>query len=479
MRSFFFTHILPYRIANEPLEFLMNTDFGIDPGQLHAQLKNSHGSLLGLHRFYFSELLPSFPNRLNLPYPVQSESYVMDCLPHALFMQIGYRLLGIPCTIDFTPFWSRADNGHHWNSVINYHTPEERINENNTAQSAKVYRNSFTPNPIPAFNGYDFIPPLFRDPFVRDVTEKYCRVADITIGLGKNKAHASQDIYLCVFNKREWQPIACSRSRKKSVTFKNVGIGNIYLPIIYEGIHKIPVSYPFEVLENGELRILEPSPEVQSLTLTRKYPVSSFKMKWDRNMSGVQLWGYQMQGGPGIFLAEIDDLNEAPFFDLDFMAGQWKYLKISANPDYPYKPINIAEISFWNSENQEIDFKQLILLDKQTTRSEEVREKISDKNVLSYFDFYDHLIFTFEENRTIQKIKLISRNDDNYITPGDDYELLYFSPEGWVSLEFKKATERKLEFDQVPVNALFWLRNISKGREERIFTYESGSVVFW
>jgi hypothetical protein len=36
-----------------------------------------------------------------------------------------------------------------------------------------------------------------------------------------------------------------------------------------------------------------------------------------------------------------------------------------------------------------------------------------------------------------------------------------------------------LQYHNAPSNALFWLRNHSGGKEERIFTYENGKQVWW
>ena len=42
----------------------------------------------------------------------------------------------------------------------------------------------------------------------------------------------------------------------------------------------------------------------------------------------------------------------------------------------------------------------------------------------------------------------------------------------------KTATDYTITFDNVPDNALLWLRNLTEGREERIFTYENGRQVW-
>ncbi|MCD8262113.1 MAG: hypothetical protein LUD15_12085 [Bacteroides sp.] len=71
------------------------------------------------------------------------------------------------------------------------------------------------------------------------------------------------------------------------------------------------------------------------------------------------------------------------------------------------------------------------------------------------------------------------RSDDNFIKDGEQYELFYWDRE-WVSLGKMRGERSKqyLEYDHVPRNALYLLRNLTKGKEERIFTYEDGKQVW-
>lgn len=50
--------------------------------------------------------------------------------------------------------------------------------------------------------------------------------------------------------------------------------------------------------------------------------------------------------------------------------------------------------------------------------------------------------------------------------------------EKWISLGRRIAEEFYLDYE-VPRNALLWLRNCTKGVEERIFTIEKGKQVWW
>jgi len=50
----------------------------------------------------------------------------------------------------------------------------------------------------------------------------------------------------------------------------------------------------------------------------------------------------------------------------------------------------------------------------------------------------------------------------------------------WISLGKQIGTKSQvLIYKNVPSNALFWLRNHTRGKEERIFTYENGKQVWW
>ena len=68
--------------------------------------------------------------------------------------------------------------------------------------------------------------------------------------------------------------------------------------------------------------------------------------------------------------------------------------------------------------------------------------------------------------------------DSNNIFEGDEYELRYWNG-GWHSLGRQTAQTDSLAYENVPTDALLWLCNLTRGREERIFTYEDGKLVWW
>ena len=78
----------------------------------------------------------------------------------------------------------------------------------------------------------------------------------------------------------------------------------------------------------------------------------------------------------------------------------------------------------------------------------------------------------------VDNILFVPRNDDNFIHPGDSYELFYQAGvNGWISLGVKVASSDSLIYD-VPENALLLLKNLSRGKEEQVFYMRDGLQVF-
>jgi len=66
----------------------------------------------------------------------------------------------------------------------------------------------------------------------------------------------------------------------------------------------------------------------------------------------------------------------------------------------------------------------------------------------------------------------------NNIVKGDRYKLFYWDF-GWISLGEKIADTNRLEYLHAPTNALFLIRDLTKGKQERIFTYENNKQIWW
>lgn len=82
--------------------------------------------------------------------------------------------------------------------------------------------------------------------------------------------------------------------------------------------------------------------------------------------------------------------------------------------------------------------------------------------------------------QNITEIQILPHNDDNFIRKGELYQLQYWDKGWWNTIEEQYGDDRQyLKFDLCPRNAIFRLRNLTKGKEERIFTYENNKQVWW
>ena len=78
----------------------------------------------------------------------------------------------------------------------------------------------------------------------------------------------------------------------------------------------------------------------------------------------------------------------------------------------------------------------------------------------------------------ISKIIFSPRNRDNFIRINDRYELFYLSNTGWNSSGMQLAESDSLIFENVPSNTLLYLKNHTRGVQERIFLYKDDIQVF-
>lgn len=105
-----------------------------------------------------------------------------------------------------------------------------------------------------------------------------------------------------------------------------------------------------------------------------------------------------------------------------------------------------------------------------------------DGDPLSFFHTNDTLSWgglELKQQACVNKIRYLIRNDDNGIRKGHLYELFYCKDGVWTSLGKKRAIlDDELIYKNVPQGALLWLRDLTKGQEERIFEYKNKKV-YW
>lgn len=176
------------------------------------------------------------------------------------------RSVGIPVAVDFT-LWAHMNVGHSWCVMFDemgqphsFGPGEQQPGDHKAVFSrkkmAKVYRQHFAvqKESLAWINqGKEELPPFFRNYTISDVTREYIQTVDVQIPVLEQ---ATKYLYLCIFN-FDWRPYAWSEVVNGQALFTDMGPDVIFLPARYGAGSIIPVSGPFILQENGQIKMVE------------------------------------------------------------------------------------------------------------------------------------------------------------------------------------------------------------------------------
>ena len=168
----------------------------------------------------------------------------------------------------------------------------------------------------------------------------------------------------------------------------------------------------------------------------------------------------------------------------------WTYIEIKNEDRFKYLRYLSSEKGHNNMAEVEFRYKGNILSGKIIGTEGSInnhinttKDKVYDGDQLTFFNAIEESgawsgIKLYETSK-IDQIVYIFRNDDNNIHIGDTYELFYYNKDEWMSVGKKTADTIFLFYSKVPSNTIYQLKNHSRGKEERLFTYENGKQIFW
>jgi hypothetical protein len=422
---------------------------------------------------------------VNIPYGV--------CEDYTLMALALMRAHGIPVVMDITPQWPFRALGHSWLVLIETSGkkivfegagPDPVSSHKEDHPIAKIFRKTYARNMEIAdiYCSEKFIPPKFATPFMKDVTEAYQETIELEIPVKDSRNHSYA--YLSVFNNASWIPVHWGKLKNKKARFDRMGKRAAYLPVFYESNGIQAFSDPVIVMSSGEVKTLKADTGVrQHMTLLRKYPPFEHVHEIAHRIVGgrIQTAGNSLFTDAvtlhtiekfGILAEEIDLSSRTD------SARYWRYYP----PDGAFG--NIAELFFYEKDSiTPIMGKIIGTSGSWTKNSRYEKEAAFDRDVLTFFDgpHWDGcwVGLDFGKPVHIDRIVYYPRNDGNCIEIGDEYELFYWGDSKWQSLGRKKAEFIRLEYENCPTNALYLLRDHTKGKEERIFTYENGEQIWW
>lgn len=491
--------VLPYRVGNElPEDWrrLYRETFApalcdtLGSAEKACRAINARLMALPIHIF-LSSVRPSDIR----PSSLQHIKFGL-CEDYAALAVFAMRAAGIPVGIAFIPHWGRKNNNHTFNVVYtndgrirDFSGGEQQPGEHLSRFSGipKVYLRTYglQPSRLALLEEGEELPPFFRNPCLVDVTGQYPFIHPVNISVPLLSRRSDKKLaYLCVFDPAGWIPVDYGRIVRGEAAFHHVGPDIMYQAAYYEKGRLVPASLPFFADTAGRLHPIRPDGKKITLLPERKQQEAENLAYIPPTLVGSR---FQASDDPDFRQAEDLYVFTAP--------PAFKYTQVEVRPRKAYRYYrylssdqtqgNMAEVEFYEPGNGE-PLKGRVIGTEETSiyHPEAVKEHVFDGDALTYFHTRDTLSWAglaLDRPARVDRVRYIIRNDDNGVRKGNLYELFYIDAEGgWRSAGRKKATQDDcIRFDTVPSGTLYWLRNLTRGKEERIFTYEEGKQVWW
>lgn len=506
----FCEYLLPYRIDDEPLENWREIYYNkfnslLDPLRESDSLDKEDPIVVANyliqrlpHKYHrYTGIVPHSFGHIGAEHVQYLTGSCREVTDFAVYL---FRALGIPCAIDFIPVRNSVNAGHFW--LVSWDKNGEEYMSDfprilwpvrwnwwyKHDDSAKAYRYTFSLNKkllneMAAFG--EEIYPFWKLPKFTDVTYSYayhykpeCKIPASKI----YNAHRTGKIaYLCLSHKKDWIPVDWTAYNQNNLIFRNIRKGSIMRVATYEDQELHFVTDPFYIDKlSNELYFYSCNKETESVVLYTKYHLNDDEQFINRMLGGV------FEGSNRVDFREKDTLfviQQKPF-RLNTLAHSWtnKKYRYVRYVGYKNTNCNIAEVAFYGI-NESNALKGKII------GTPECFQRDGSHEYTNVFDGKSWTSFDYSEASggwsgldlgtptQINKIVYTPRNRDNYIRPGDTFELFYCDGD-WKSAGEVQANSDSLVYQNIPKNSLLLLCNYTRGIQERIFTYKNGKQIW-
>lgn len=490
----FCEYVLPYRFGYEPIEswrlkFYNRFKFKVDSINADScfQLASAIHKFIALANF--DNIMMSYP----YGFPLSKLDTVLkgDCYDVAIYNSATMRSVGLPVGIDYVPRSGTSSGSHAWNVLLledgrhfSFERKKDTLESSSYNRPPKVFRKAWSNQGITKKfkRAEKDVPDILLDNRI-DVTHEYTKTYDIKIKLSIKPGSGKRYAVICSFNNKDWSPQDFGKIRFGKVTFRNMGSEMLYRPMYYDGYGLYPAGDPFILKEDGTLEYHETSLEkTEDMLLLRKY---RFKELY---------YSYDMVGGYFEGANKADFSDAVKLFTISDTPMKIESAAITNSSKFRYVRYvspgsatgNVAELWFYGGNS----ISDTLLLKGKIIGYPEVNKVIGtpfknvfDNNLESFFDrFTSGLCWAGRDLGRpyyVTKIRYCPRSDTNFILKGDTYELCYWLNVDWVSFGTQVAKGQSVIFKDVPSGGFYILHNLTRGKEERIFTYENGKQVWW
>lgn len=506
----FLRHILPYRVGNEPLrpwigelherfnpllDSIRQTSDSADIVKVTEALVDT---LRKMKRHYGHGL----PSGVSIG-PDNTRWLAGDCREFTDIQTYIMRSVGLPGGCDKMPISGNYFLPHFWNYVIDrngntfycsmlFKTPDAVPASKYPGPKGKVTREKFELNEdlytrLTDEGRPDDIHPAFRIPTDEDVTPIYSGDSIQDAFIDKDRCYEipekGEPVYACLSSHLNWIPVDVAIKEKDGYRIKDVD-GDVVMRLgVYRNGNMQFISNPFFIdKKKRSVRMYEPSGKQQTVCLYYKFD-DILREGFSKGMVGGVMEG--------------SDFADFRTRDTLYMIGKSPkrlYTRAATQSRRPYRYVRYygpaggkcyaSEVSFYGHRPGETE-NTLLHGACIGTPNRYSDNKYPYTNVV---DGDPYTSFVYEKvsggwvgldlgmPMVIDTVVYTPRNRRNFIEAGDDYELLYCD-RSWKSLGRKTADSDSLLYN-APEGALLYLRNYTRGKQERIFEYSDGKQIF-
>lgn len=514
---------LPYRYGNEQLNTPDNYPKDITFQLLKNTKPNNTKEIVNILKGYFARIhrLTSgtkkkdkmgFYNLLNW--------WDLYCDDQVVIAAQILNNICVPTYIDCTPIWLDQTLGHSWcvskDSLGNYRpfspfyqsidSAENKgaYNKNYFKRTSKVFRKTFEMQEQSALNlkkeGED-VPGFFKTHHWKDVSDTYHKTTSISVNINDFNYTKNNLAYLAIFTAKGWIPVdyGVVNESHKNVKFNKVPKGVVYNVVSYTNKKIVPVSSAFYVKDDKQIiKVIPNYKETVDMYLLEKYPEKERLLDFRMERINSRFQGannpkfenaedlYVFKETPKNYIESIRINSENKFRYVRFIANNNLPSQISLMECYEKNlskkpPIQKAQPYIFNIKDTIGVNTQLALVEGKVfsnnkNASTKALNKVFDGNIETYST--DKWVgIDFGKPKKIEEIRYALRSANNRINVGDIYKLFYYD-NGWVYFGLQKAKYNFLNFENVPAGTMYWLQNITKGKEELPFMYSYGKQYF-
>lgn len=496
----FYEFVLPYKANNEMPEIYREKYFK-EFAHLRDTVKSGvKGLLLGFNKEFFYNRSYRNSNTLwNYPitFPVSKMEMIHRgaCRHTVAFYTWVMRACGLPVAIDFVKSWGNRSQGHEWNVLMldsGRIFPFDAFGIDRLEfayKPAKIFRKMYSLNniteEIPSLKD---VPGWLLSPDELDVTTQYGDTYDISVKCTHpwSGDYSKKHGIICVFDNKEWKPVYWGKIKNNKITFLRMMGDVCYMAAYYDRGRIIPATSPFILQKNGSVKYLSIDKlHSEDMVLKRKYPrfkrMEMFAMAIRRGV--VEGANDKYFNGKSLLF----DIMKEPVDVVDSSVNvSQKFRYVRVRPAL-YRTGGLAEVQFFgkkhlNDPEQQLS-GQIFGLPSISSDITHPYTHAMDNDYETYFDKPKNeegfIGLDLGTPHYITRVRYCPRSDSNFIVEGHKYELCYWTDEGWISVGKKVATDLTITFDTVPQNTFYILHNLTRGKEERIFTYENEEQIWW